>query len=70
MLNALAFNFFYSEENLRAALGKMGVRDDALRDVIEKAKSRHYQVINSLILIKVNTWLWTINYLPGSDALF
>ncbi|KAK9063540.1 hypothetical protein SSX86_017410 [Deinandra increscens subsp. villosa] len=38
----------FSEENLRAALGKMGVSSRALEDVIEKAKSRHYQLACTL----------------------
>jgi len=35
---------FYSEENLRAALGRMGVNSRAMEDVIDKARNRHYQV--------------------------
>nr|XP_043613484.1 probable DNA primase large subunit [Erigeron canadensis] len=38
----------FSEENLRAALGKMGVSSRALDGVIEKAKSRHYQLACTL----------------------
>lgn len=34
-----------SEENLRAALNKMGVANKALEDVMDKVKNRHYQVI-------------------------
>ncbi|KAJ0677071.1 putative DNA primase large subunit, eukaryotic/archaeal [Helianthus annuus] len=38
----------FSEENLRAALGKMGVSSRALEDVIEKARNRHYQLACTL----------------------
>nr|GEX71432.1 probable DNA primase large subunit [Tanacetum cinerariifolium] len=38
----------FSEENLRAALGKMGVSSHASDDVINKAKSRHYQLACTL----------------------
>lgn len=34
-----------SEENLRAALGKMGVGNRAMEDVMDKVRNRHYQVI-------------------------
>ncbi|GJM98443.1 hypothetical protein PR202_ga15457 [Eleusine coracana subsp. coracana] len=47
----LKMNFL--EENLRAAINKMGVRGHALEDIMDKVKNRHYQVlyvmINSLI---------------------
>lgn len=36
--------YLSSEENLRAALGKMGVGNRALEDVIDKVRHRHYQV--------------------------
>ncbi|KAL1808824.1 hypothetical protein ACET3Z_025814 [Daucus carota] len=38
----------FSEENLRAALGKMGVSSRALEDVIDKARNRHYQLACTL----------------------
>ncbi|KAI4384225.1 hypothetical protein MLD38_002408 [Melastoma candidum] len=38
----------FSEENLRAALGQMGVSNRAMEDVIDKAKNRHYQVACTL----------------------
>jgi hypothetical protein len=34
-----------SEENLRAALNKMGVGGHALEEIIDKVKNRHYQVL-------------------------
>ncbi|KAK8960153.1 putative DNA primase large subunit [Platanthera guangdongensis] len=34
----------FSEENLRAALAKMGVAGHAMDDVMDKVKNRHYQV--------------------------
>lgn len=33
-----------SEENLRAALGKMRVNSRAIEDVMDKVRGRHYQV--------------------------
>lgn len=33
-----------SEENLRAALGKMRLNNRAVEDVMDKVRSRHYQV--------------------------
>lgn len=33
-----------SEENLRAALGKMGIGGRTLEDVMDKVRNRHYQV--------------------------
>jgi DNA primase large subunit len=33
-----------SEENLRAALGKMRVNSRAIEDVMDKVRNRHYQV--------------------------
>jgi hypothetical protein len=33
------------EENLRAALNKMGVSGHALEDIMDKVKNRHYQVL-------------------------
>ncbi|KAI5679393.1 hypothetical protein M9H77_10343 [Catharanthus roseus] len=38
----------FSEENLRAALGKMGVGNRALEDVIDKVRHRHYQLACTL----------------------
>nr|KAJ0223764.1 hypothetical protein LSAT_V11C200073070 [Lactuca sativa] len=38
----------FSEENLRAALGKMGVGSRELEQVVEKAKGRHYQLACTL----------------------
>lgn len=35
-----------SEENLRAALGRMGVGSRAMEDVLDKVRNRHYQVVN------------------------
>jgi len=35
---------FNSEENLRAALSRMGVNSWAMEDVMDKVKNRHYQV--------------------------
>jgi hypothetical protein len=34
-----------SEENLRAALNKMGVSGHALEEIVDKVKNRHYQVL-------------------------
>ncbi|XP_052206204.1 probable DNA primase large subunit isoform X2 [Diospyros lotus] len=38
----------FSEENLRAALGKMGVGNRAMEDVVDKARNRHYQLACTL----------------------
>ncbi|KAG9445938.1 hypothetical protein H6P81_012066 [Aristolochia fimbriata] len=38
----------FSEDNLRAALGKMGVSGRALDDIIEKARKQHYQLACTL----------------------
>ncbi|XP_038989302.1 probable DNA primase large subunit [Phoenix dactylifera] len=38
----------FSEENLRAALGKMGVGGHALDDVMDKVRNRHYQLACTL----------------------
>ncbi|XP_020253481.1 probable DNA primase large subunit isoform X1 [Asparagus officinalis] len=38
----------FSEENLRAALGKMGVGGHTLEDVIDKARNHHYQLACTL----------------------
>ncbi|KZV24212.1 putative DNA primase large subunit [Dorcoceras hygrometricum] len=38
----------FSEENLRAALGKMGVASRALEEVIDKVRNRHYQLACTL----------------------
>ncbi|KAF8700698.1 hypothetical protein HU200_034048 [Digitaria exilis] len=36
--------FFLSEENLRAALNRMGVSGHALEEIMDKVKNRHYQL--------------------------
>ncbi|KAL7241294.1 hypothetical protein ACSBR2_006836 [Camellia fascicularis] len=38
----------FSEENLRAALGKIGVANHAMEDVIDKVRNRHYQLACTL----------------------
>ncbi|XP_042505784.1 probable DNA primase large subunit [Macadamia integrifolia] len=38
----------FSEENLRAALGKMGVGGRAVEDVMDKVQNRHYQLACTL----------------------
>ncbi|KAL6344272.1 hypothetical protein AAG906_037837 [Vitis piasezkii] len=38
----------FSEENLRAALGKMGVGNRAMEDVMDKVRNRHYQLACTL----------------------
>ncbi|KAM7487116.1 hypothetical protein LguiB_024600 [Lonicera macranthoides] len=38
----------FSEENLRAALGKMGVGSRAMEDVMDKVRNRHYQLACTL----------------------
>ncbi|KAL8519043.1 hypothetical protein ACS0TY_010114 [Phlomoides rotata] len=38
----------FSEENLRAALNKMGVSNRALEDVMDKVRNRHYQLACTL----------------------
>ncbi|KAB1201284.1 putative DNA primase large subunit [Morella rubra] len=38
----------FSEENLRAALGKMRLNNRAVEDVMEKVRSRHYQIACTL----------------------
>ncbi|XP_073277438.1 probable DNA primase large subunit [Primulina huaijiensis] len=38
----------FSEENLRAALGKMGVGNRAMEEVIDKVRNRHYQLACTL----------------------
>ncbi|XP_068665301.1 probable DNA primase large subunit isoform X2 [Aristolochia californica] len=38
----------FSEDNLRAALGKMGVGGRAVDDIIDKARNRHYQLACTL----------------------
>ncbi|XP_057776999.1 probable DNA primase large subunit [Salvia miltiorrhiza] len=38
----------FSEENLRAALNKMGVANRALEDVMDKVRNRHYQLACTL----------------------
>ncbi|KAM1741865.1 hypothetical protein ACFX13_012024 [Malus domestica] len=39
---------YFSEENLRAALGKMGVTGRAVGDVMDKVKNKHYQLACTL----------------------
>ncbi|XP_065873295.1 probable DNA primase large subunit [Euphorbia lathyris] len=38
----------FSEENLRAALGKIGVNSGAMEDVMDKVRNRHYQLACTL----------------------
>ncbi|KAK2444506.1 DNA primase, large subunit family [Trifolium repens] len=38
----------FSEENLRAALGRMGVNSRAMEDVMDKVRNRHYQLACTL----------------------
>ncbi|KAM4109440.1 hypothetical protein ACJW30_03G120700 [Castanea mollissima] len=38
----------FSEENLRAALGKMGLSNRAVEDVMDKVRNRHYQLACTL----------------------
>ncbi|CAI9093184.1 OLC1v1028621C1 [Oldenlandia corymbosa var. corymbosa] len=38
----------FSEENLRAALGRMGVSNRALEDVIDRVRNKHYQLACTL----------------------
>ncbi|XP_075658195.1 putative DNA primase large subunit [Castanea sativa] len=38
----------FSEENLRAALGKMGLSNRAVEDVLDKVRNRHYQLACTL----------------------
>ncbi|KAA8533335.1 hypothetical protein F0562_033132 [Nyssa sinensis] len=45
----------FSEENLRAALGKMGVGNRALEDVIDKVRNRHYQLACTLTFEAVHS---------------
>lgn len=45
----------FSEENLRAALGKMGVGNRALEDVIGKVRNRHYQLACTLTFEAVHS---------------
>lgn len=35
---------FNSEENLRAALSRMGLNSGAMEDVMHKVRNKHYQV--------------------------
>lgn len=51
--------FLDSEENLRAALGKMGVSSRALEDVIDKARNKHYQVRKWLASFVLETFLYS-----------
>lgn len=43
-------DIFNSEDNLRAALGKMGVNNRTMDDIMDKVRNRHYQVLNLLPL--------------------
>lgn len=45
LMNEASQYFLSSEENLRAALNKMGVGNRAVEDVMDKVRNRHYQVI-------------------------
>lgn len=45
---------FLSEENLRAALGKMGIGGHAMEDVLDKVRNRHYQVTGFLPCLALN----------------
>lgn len=38
----------FSEENLKAALGKMGISNRAVEDVMDKVRNRHYQLACTL----------------------
>jgi len=35
-----------SEDNLKAALSRMGLSSRGMEDVMDKVRNRHYQVIN------------------------
>lgn len=67
--------FLDSEENLRAALGKMGVNSRALEDVIDKARNKHYQVRKWLTSFVLETFLflnlkcYIINYVQLACTL-
>ncbi|KAK9108518.1 hypothetical protein Syun_024529 [Stephania yunnanensis] len=39
---------YFSDENLRAALGKMGVGSQIMEDVMDKVRNRHYQLACTL----------------------
>ncbi|KAF3431021.1 hypothetical protein FNV43_RR25751 [Rhamnella rubrinervis] len=43
----------FSEENLRAALSKMGVNSRAVEDVMDKVRNKHYQVSDYHLYIKM-----------------
>lgn len=45
----------FSEENLKAALGKMGVGNRAVEDVIGKVRNRHYQLACTLTFEAVHS---------------
>lgn len=53
-------SLFNSEENLRAALGKMGVGGRSLDDILDKVRSRHYQVFKLEIVSSI--W-WYLDFL-------
>lgn len=40
----IALFIYLSEENLRAALGKMGVGGRSMDEVMDKVRNKHYQV--------------------------
>lgn len=67
----LSYQYFCnSEENLRAALGKMGISNRAVEDVMDKVRNRHYQVgtaANKLLpgafVLVLKSWLRLVNNL-------
>lgn len=61
----LSYQFFCnSEENLRAALGKMELSNRAVEDVMDKVRNRHYQV--GTAAYKFASWCLCIS----SEVLF
>nr|XP_023870630.1 probable DNA primase large subunit isoform X1 [Quercus suber]XP_023870632.1 probable DNA primase large subunit isoform X1 [Quercus suber]XP_023870633.1 probable DNA primase large subunit isoform X1 [Quercus suber] len=60
----------FSEENLRAALGKMGISNRAVEDVMDKVRNRHYQVGTAAskllpggLVLVLKSWLRLVNNL-------
>ncbi|KAJ4710801.1 DNA primase large subunit [Melia azedarach] len=45
----------FSEENLRAALGRMGVGSHAVEDVMDKVRNRHYQLACTLMFEAIHS---------------
>lgn len=45
----IALFIYLSEENLRAALGKMGVGGRSMDEVLDKVRNKHYQVTGFLL---------------------